>query len=247
MTKLSLISSSPRSFAPIKMLLSWATAAVILLAQETSFALASSLSRVVPKAPVDISHAYRHTGYIDQRVRGDAHAILNHQLYHLRHIERSSAAPAAAPAASPPEQKAATPAPNNAATPMQNPAPACLKALTALNGNASNPSGMAVCYNVMQMDNTTGVFMADVRLYKIAAPTGDWATLDMKKVSTGLTYLGANVSNPLPSTTKRDELQLSDDAIDEFAKRAAAPPRSVQNSTFIGKAHPDVLPYLNNA
>ena len=243
MIKLSLNSSSLRFFAPIKMLLSLATTAIILLAHETSFTEASSLSRVVPKAAVDISHAYRHTGYIDQRVRGDPHAILNHQLYHLRNVVRSPAAPAP----SPPEQKAVTPAPNDATTTMQNPAPACLKALTALNGSASNPSGMAVCYNVMQMDNTTGVFMADVRLYRIAAPTGDWATLDMKKVSTGLTYLGANVSNPLPSTTKRDELQLSDDAIDEIAKREAAPPQSVQNSTFIGKAHPDVLPYLNNA
>ena len=116
-----------------------------------------------------------------------------------------------------------------------------------MNGNASNPSGMAVCYNVMQMDNTTGVFMADVRLYKIAAPTGDWAALDMKKVSTSLAYLGATVSQEQPPTTKRDELQLPDDSAGGIEKRATAPPQSVQNTTFVGKAHADVLPHLNNA
>lgn len=225
------------------MRVSLAAAAVLLLAQETQLALGVSLSRVLPKAGVDISHAYRHTSYVDQRVRRDAHNILNHQLYHARNVERSPAGPAASPA----QQKAAAPAPNDAATAMSNPVPACVKALTALNGVASNPSGMAVCYNVMQMDNTSGVFMADVRLYKIAPPTGDWTTLDMKKVTTGLEYLGANVTQLQSSISKRDEIQPPDGGLGEIAKRAAAPVQSVQNTTFLGKAHPDVLPYLNNA
>jgi len=218
------------------------TATVGLLLQDLNLVRGLSLSRVVPKAAIDVSHAYRHTGYIDQRVRSDAHAILNHQLYHLRNVEQSPAAPVTSPG----QRKATTPAPNDAAPAMPDPAPACLKALNAMKGHASNPSGMAVCYNIMQMDNITGVFVADLRLYEIAAPTGDWATLDMKKVSTSLTYLGADVSQAQLTTNKRDELQPPDTTEEGIEKRAAAPPQSLQNTTFIGKAHADVLPYLNN-
>ena len=39
---------------------------------------------------------------------------------------------------------------------------ACENAMTALNGQASNPSGMAVCYNLPFLDNTTGVFEAEI-------------------------------------------------------------------------------------
>lgn len=225
------------------MRLALVTATVVLLVQDTHLVRGLSLSRVVPQAAIDVPHAYRHTGYIDQRVRSDPHAILNHQLYHLRNVERSAAAPVASDA----ERKATTPAPNDAAPAVPDPATSCFKALDAMNGQASNPSGMAVCYNVMQMDNTTGVFMADLRLYKIATPTGDWATLEMKKVSTRLTYLGADVSQAQVTTTKRDELQPPDVTGEWIEKRAATPPQSIQNTSFIGKAHADVLPYLNNA
>lgn len=219
------------------------TATVVLLAQQVYLVRGLSLSRVVPEVAVDVSHAYRHTGYIDQRVRSDAHAILNHQLYHQRNVDESSSAPVASPA----QRKATTPAPNGATPATSGLAPACLKALDTMNGQASNPSGIAVCYNVLQMDNTTGVFMADLRLYKIAAPTGDWATLDMKKVSTSLTYLGADVSQAQLTTTKRNELQPREATAEGIEKRAAAPPQSLQHTMFIGKAHADVLPFLNNA
>ena len=213
------------------------TAVIILLAHKIELALGLGLSRIVPKAGIDISHDYRHASYIDQRVRRDAHNILNHELYHLRNVERSPAGPAASGI----QQKAAAPTPPQEAAPaMPDPAPACMKALTAMNGNASNPSGMAVCYNVMMMDNTTGVFQADVRLFKISDPTGDWSTLDMSKVSTSLSYLGASVSR---ENKKRD----FDRTPEDVEKRTAAPPQSVQNNTFIGKAHADVLPYLHNA
>lgn len=210
-------------------------------------ALGSSLARVMPKTPLDVSRAYRRENYVDQRVRTDAHAILNHQLYRLRNVERSPAAPAASPAESPAERKAVAPTSDKAVATIPNTAPACMKALMTLNGTASNPSGLAVCYNVMQIDNTTGIFMADVKLYKIAEPTGDWATLDMKKISTSLRYLGATVSQEKPSTTKRDATQVAGEEAEELAKRAAATPESILNTTFIGKAHADVLPHLNNA
>ena len=241
------------------MYLSLAAALVILLAQEAKLALGLTLSRVTPKPGVDISHAYRHTGYIDQRVRRDAHAILNHELYHLRNVERSPAGPAASPVQQKAATKAARPAVVDvekvtAATPpsvdLQNvtdPAPACAKALTAMNGNASNPSGLAVCYNVLLMNTTTGIFTADARLYKIASPTGSWSTLDMKTAKMSFYYLGANHIELQHSISKRDGLQLFENSLSGVEKRAAALPQSMHNTTISAQASPDVLPHLNNA
>lgn len=223
----------------------------ILICEQPDLALGKSLVRVMPRPGVDVSHAFRHTGYVDQRVRTDAHNILNHQLYHVRQV---GAAPSSSPAAGSnpnghaPIEKAAVPA-TNAAAMMANPAPACDKALTALNGVASNPSGIAVCYNVLMLNTSTGIFQADVRLYKIAAPTGDWATMDESpgKINTGLQYMGANVHTPsITPNNKRDVGPLVAEDVEEVVKRAAAPPQSIKNLTFIGQAHSDVLPQLKN-
>lgn len=214
-------------------------------------ALGKSLARVMPRAGIDIQHAYRHTGYIDQRVRTDAHNILNHQLYHARQVDTpadSSSVLGPNPNGPAPLNKAVTPIASDASK-MVNPAPACYKALTALNGIASNPSGIAVCYNVLMLNDTTGVFQADVRLYSIAPPTGDWETLDNSpgKISTGLQYMGADVHTPsITPNRRRDVAPLPDATAEETTKRAVAPPRSVKNLTFIGQAHWDVLPQLNN-
>lgn len=70
---------------------------------------------------------------------------------------------------------------------------ACTTALEALNGQASNPSGMAVCYNLPSLDNSTGKFKADLRLYMIGSPTGDFANIAAQNVNVGLNYNGATV------------------------------------------------------
>ena len=212
---------------------------------------AKSIARVMPRAGIDISHAYRHTGYIDQRVRTDAHNILNHQLYHARQVDTSADSSSILGSNTnghTPLNKAAVPAASDMSRPV-NPAPACMKALTSLNGVASNPSGIAVCYNVLMLNATSGVFQADVRLYKVAPPIGDWATLDDSpgKVTTGLQYMGADVHTPsVTPTRRRDVAPLLGATAEDIAKRAAAPPVSIKNLTFIGQAHWDVLPKLDN-
>ena len=234
------------------MRLTSASVVLMLLCEETHIALAKSLARVIPRTPIDISHAYRHTGYYDQRVRNDAHNILNHALYHARNVN-------SAPSSSPAPQsntrlhtaldKADVPASGPSTMMMANPAPACDKALTSLNGVASNPSGIAVCYNVLMLNTSTGVFQADVRLYRIAPPSGDWVTLDNSsgKINAGLQYMGANVHTPsITPNRKRDVAMLPDATNEGFNKRTAAPPESVKNLTYIGQAHSDVLPQLNN-
>ncbi|KAL3960641.1 hypothetical protein ACCO45_005758 [Purpureocillium lilacinum] len=46
---------------------------------------------------------------------------------------------------------------------------ACVDALAALT-RSTNPSGNCLCYNLPSLDTATGVFEADLRLYRISAP-----------------------------------------------------------------------------
>ncbi|KAF7860367.1 hypothetical protein EAF04_008494 [Stromatinia cepivora] len=71
---------------------------------------------------------------------------------------------------------------------------ACTQALGLLKAQDTNPSGLAVCYNLPYADNTTGVFKADLRLYNVSAPTGAFANIPSQEVQVALSYEGATVS-----------------------------------------------------
>lgn len=233
------------------MRLTLAFIAVMSLLEDNHLVLGQSLSRLAPRSPIDISRDYRHEGRIDQRVRMKAHHIMNHALYHTRNVDSGSSSSVDSGSNRQGHaalDKAAAPSVDSTAM-VANPAPACDKALAALNGIASNPSGIAVCYNVLMLNVSTGVFQADVRLYKIAPPSGDWATLDNSrgKISTGLQYMGADVHTPsITPNTKRDGALQPDITNTDQVKRAAKPPESVKNLTYIGQAHADVLWHLHN-
>ncbi|KAF1832040.1 hypothetical protein BDW02DRAFT_503955 [Decorospora gaudefroyi] len=81
---------------------------------------------------------------------------------------------------------------------------ACTDALGNLNGQASNPSGIAVCYNVPFLDNTTGVFQAELRMFNVSAPINPWVGVTAADVSMTLSYLGATVQNMNGNFSKRD-------------------------------------------
>ncbi|KAH7412511.1 hypothetical protein BKA64DRAFT_330371 [Cadophora sp. MPI-SDFR-AT-0126] len=122
----------------------------------------------------------------------------------------------------------------------------CTAQLEALNGVASNPSGMAVCYNLPALDNSTGVFMADLRLYMIAAPTGAFANIASTNVQVGLSYNGATVSAVDSSTLSRraDETSLISwprSELIETQKRAAMIPMLIQSYAFVGQVNKDLL------
>jgi hypothetical protein len=70
---------------------------------------------------------------------------------------------------------------------------ACMQTLENLNGKASNPSGIAVCYNLPFLDNSTGVFQAELRMYNVSAPVDPWQSVTTADVSMTLSYLGATV------------------------------------------------------
>lgn len=83
---------------------------------------------------------------------------------------------------------------------------ACMKTLSTLNGQASNPSGIAVCYNLPFLDNTTGVFQAELRMYNVSAPINPWVGVTAADVSMTLSYLGATVQNMQGNFAKRDAI-----------------------------------------
>ncbi|KAL6704909.1 hypothetical protein ACN47E_007454 [Coniothyrium glycines] len=81
---------------------------------------------------------------------------------------------------------------------------ACMSTLGNLNGQASNPSGIAVCYNLPFLDTKTGVFQAELRMYNVSAPIDPWKGVTLGDVSMTLSYLGATVQNMAGNFTKRD-------------------------------------------
>lgn len=81
---------------------------------------------------------------------------------------------------------------------------ACMQTLGNLNGQASNPSGIAVCYNVPFLDNSTGVFQAELRMYNVSAPVDSWQSVTAADVSMTLSYLGATVQAMNMNNTKRE-------------------------------------------
>lgn len=121
---------------------------------------------------------------------------------------------------------------------------ACISSLEALNGVASNPSGMAVCYNLPFLDNSTGVFEADLRLFQIAAPTGGFAGIASANVQVGLSYNGATVSAVNASSLKRSEgtSLISWPRNEEgVQKRQAMVPTLVQSYAFVGQINKNLL------
>ena len=122
---------------------------------------------------------------------------------------------------------------------------ACTTALTVLNGDAGNPSGMAACYNLPYLNTSTGVFQADLRLFTISAPTGSFATIPSQNVMVGLSYVGATVSAVNASSLKRrgDLVSLISwpRSMDGKQKRQAAVPTMVQAYAFVGQINKDML------
>ncbi|KAL8711852.1 MAG: hypothetical protein Q9220_003796 [cf. Caloplaca sp. 1 TL-2023] len=211
------------------------------------------IARVIPSLPVDYS-LMRHHNYLARKSALEAHAVINHAAYHQRDVVRPS--PAQSPSASAIALPAASP-PANAASSSPNDwrnqtAAACMKSLTALGGQASNPSGLAACYNIKSLDTTTGVFEADLQLYRIAAASGDWVSLMTQAVNVGLSYSDATVApsntnrkrglqTPPTATMKTSEVQRL-----KVERAAVAAPSMVQDMSFVGKINTNAMNQLND-
>lgn len=59
---------------------------------------------------------------------------------------------------------------------------------------ASNPSGACVCYNLPLLNNSTGAFEADLRLFQLSEPTGAFQGIPQENIEVELSYKGASVT-----------------------------------------------------
>lgn len=70
---------------------------------------------------------------------------------------------------------------------------------------ASNPSGVCICYNLPSLDTSSGVFEADLRVYRLNEPSGAFEGIAPEDVKVGLKYDGASVSPVSADEVRNDE------------------------------------------
>ena len=136
-----------------------------------------------PNIPIPLNHNLYHQRNVTPIPPTTSNISLNHELYSKRNAILSLPA-----------------IPNSDTTTGDNTTnvdieKSCISALTSLHGTASNPSGIAACYNVLAFDNTTGGFEAEVRLYRVGKPKGEWSGVDTvgEGVDVGVVFEKATV------------------------------------------------------
>lgn len=99
---------------------------------------------------------------------------------------------------------------------------ACQEALAAM-PNVTNPAGVAACYNLLFLNNITGVFQAELRLYQMQPSSGAFAGIQANSIMVGLDYPDAAIS----STTKTKR------AVE--ARQDQSAPTELQQFDFFGQ------------
>lgn len=195
------------------------------------------------KALRGLDNVYKHHGYVDHQVRRNADAMINHGLYHGRNIvpfPTPLATSSLSSSASSPRTSSATAPAEPQGWDNQTQA-ACMTALGAYI-NSTNPSGMAVCYNIPYFNNATGAFEADLRLYRVADPSGDWTGLTQQGMSVGLSYPGATVAaSRMPIKWNQAAVHWPPSPRDGIEKRGEAAPLMLQILDFVGMVNGDLM------
>ncbi|KAM3461784.1 hypothetical protein MY5147_003120 [Beauveria neobassiana] len=83
---------------------------------------------------------------------------------------------------------------------------ACVDALRAIT-RATNPSGNCICYNLPSLDARTGVFGAELRLYKVSDPRDGWAGIAPADIKVSVSYSGASASPVSPEAVNGKGMQ----------------------------------------
>ncbi|KAH9889726.1 hypothetical protein F4778DRAFT_388536 [Xylariomycetidae sp. FL2044] len=109
---------------------------------------------------------------------------------------------------------------------------ACMSALSALSA-ATNPSGTAICYNLPSLDTNNGTFMADLRLFQVSTPFGDFENVPPTDITVGLQYNGASVSLVNSEINARD--------LHVLGKRQNVSPTLLQTYMFVGQINQDQM------
>lgn len=226
------------------MRLSLAGLAILALVERASLVQAGN--PITWKRIVDVSGFHRPEGHVEARIRQDAHAILNRNLYHRRDVIPSPAV------ISPNVKASAIPvaaAMDDAEAWIKTTEAACLKAFNDKGGTSPSPSGMAACYNIKYFDNSTGVFQADLRLYRTSPAAGDWATMKSEGVKVNVSCKGASMAIGTMQMGKRDDTfkpwpQMHRLRI--FRRSNPSPPKMLQQIDFHGKIHEDLMSQIQN-
>ncbi|CAK7216659.1 hypothetical protein SBRCBS47491_002903 [Sporothrix bragantina] len=111
---------------------------------------------------------------------------------------------------------------------------ACNAALLKL-PESSNPSGTCICYNLPALDNTTGTFEADLRLFQLSTPSGAFEGIPPENIQVGLSYSGASVS-PV-SVASASKLVVGRDT----ASSNSSSLRLLQQYLFVGQIQKEMM------
>ena len=197
-----------------------AAIAALLLSFEVSCVIAKNLFEA--HSPLSRRHVT-----FDELVRREAHEAVDWEL-RRRAPEAKPATPSASAAAAAqnfnsPEWNATTTA-------------ACTKALSTVT-NTTNPAGMVACYNIPFLNNDTGVFEADLRLYQVGAMTGDFTGVQANQLSIALTYPDATVSASTSQKAKRAVLEVRQPQTtgSTVTSQASNSLSQLQDFTFVGQ------------
>jgi hypothetical protein len=79
----------------------------------------------------------------------------------------------------------------------------CAEAVARLGGHASNPSGMAACYNIPYLDDTRGTFEAEVRIFNVSSATGNFVGVTLGTMMLNLMYANASLTSGTSFPVKR--------------------------------------------
>jgi hypothetical protein len=73
---------------------------------------------------------------------------------------------------------------------------ACVGTLSQIT-TITNDAGMAACYNILQADKNTGIFQADIRLYQIQPPSGQFIGVASNQMLANLVFPSSTTFNVL--------------------------------------------------
>jgi hypothetical protein len=122
---------------------------------------------------------------------------------------------------------------------------ACMNAVMKLKGMSSNPAGLAVCYNVPYLDEQKGVFEAELRMYNVSAPTGDFVGVTPAMMMVTLQYSGATIQKSdgnLP--VKRDTIMLVERQMNMATPTSAVAPSTVMANGILMPSEVAVRKYV---
>jgi hypothetical protein len=226
------------------MRLSGAGLATLLLVLPVS--LVEAVNPLLSKRINDVSTWYHSKSHHEARMHQDARSILNRNLYPKRDAIPSPA----------------TSAPNGEATAVSITAAvdetepwdktteaACLKALEEKGNATSSPCGMAACYNIKYFDNITGVFQAELRLYRMAPATGNWAAMKSDGINVTVSCNGASIATGTMQMGKRDGTVESPPRMQRlriFRRSTSSPPKTLQKMYFYGEVQEDLMTQIES-